>query len=75
MPPDPETLREIASLSKGEAYEVDDAAALDHVYKALGSKIGTRKQDREITSAFAGGALVLLLGGLSAGLRWRPRLT
>ena len=75
VPPDPETLREIATRSKGEAFEVDDASALGRVYQALGSKIGTRKQDREVTSAFAGGALVLLFGGLSAGLRWRPRLT
>jgi Ca-activated chloride channel family protein len=75
VPPDPETLREIATRSKGEAFEVDDAGSLGHVYQALGSKLGTRKQDREITSGFAGGALVLLLGGLSAGLRWRPRLT
>ena len=64
VPPDPATLREIAARSGGESFEVDDADALDEVYERLGSRIGTRKVRREVSSAFAGGALVLLLGGL-----------
>ena len=74
VPPDPATLREIATRSGGEAFEVDDADALDEVYERLGSRIGTRKERREVSSAFAGGALVLLLGGLLGGVRWRARL-
>ena len=60
--------------SGGEAFEVGDADALDEVYEQLGSRIGTRKERREVSSAFAGGALVLLLGGLFGGVRWRARL-
>jgi Ca-activated chloride channel homolog len=74
VPPDPETLRAIAQRSGGQAFEVDDADELDQVYQRLGSRIGTRKERREITAAFAGGALILLLGGLGTGLRWRGRL-
>jgi Ca-activated chloride channel family protein len=74
VPPDPATLRAIAERSGGEAFEVDDAGALDEVYKRLGSRIGTRKETRQVSSAFAGGALVLLLGGLFGGVRWRARL-
>ena len=51
-----------------------DAGALDRVYEQLGSRIGRRKERRQVGSAFAGGALVLLLGGLAGGVRWRPRL-
>jgi hypothetical protein len=40
----------------------------------LGSRIGTRKERREVRSSFAGGARVLLLGGLSCGVRWRARI-
>jgi Ca-activated chloride channel family protein len=74
VPPDPATLREIASRSGGESFEVDDADALGKVYGRLGSRIGTRRERREVSSAFAGGSLVLLLGGLLGGVRWRARL-
>jgi len=74
VPPDPATLRAIAERSGGEAFAVSDADALDEVYERLGSRIGTRQERRQVSSAFAGGALVLLLGGLAGGVRWRPRL-
>ena len=74
VPPDPATLRAIAQGSGGEAFEVSDAGALGRVYEQLGSRIGTRQERRQVSSAFAGGALVLLLGGLAGGVRWRPRL-
>jgi Ca-activated chloride channel family protein len=71
VPPDPETLREIARRSNGEAFQVDDGDELDRVYERLGSKIGTKSEQREISAAFAGAGLVLLLGGVGIGLRWR----
>ena len=74
VPPDPQTLREMAERSGGSAFRVDDAEELDRVYERLGSRIGTRDQRREVSAAFAGGGLVLLLAGLAAALRWRPRL-
>jgi Ca-activated chloride channel homolog len=74
VPPDPQTLREIAERSGGRAFEVEDAAELDRVYERLGSRIGTRRERREVSAAFAGAGLLLLLGGLGTGLRWRGRL-
>lgn len=74
VPPDPQTLREIADESGGQAFEVEDAAELDRVYERLGSRIGTTEEQREISAAFAGAGLLLLLGGLGTGLRWRGRL-
>jgi Ca-activated chloride channel family protein len=74
VPPDPETLAAIAQSSGGQAFEVDDADELGQVYQRLGSRIGTRKVKREMTGAFAAGALLLLVGGLGTGLRWRGRL-
>jgi hypothetical protein len=44
------------------------------VYEHVGSRIGTRKEQREVSAAFAAGGLALLLGGLGTGLRWRGRL-
>jgi Ca-activated chloride channel homolog len=74
VPPDPETLREIAQISGGAAYEVDDSGQLDRIYERLGSRIGTKRERREITSGFAGAGLVLLAAGLMAGLRRRSQL-
>jgi len=74
VPPDPETLRAIAQRSGGQAFEVEDARELDRVYERLGSRIGTRQERREVSAAFAGAGLLLLLGGVGTGARWRGRL-
>jgi Ca-activated chloride channel family protein len=74
VPPDPETLRDIARESGGQAFEVDDAGELDAVYERLGSQIGTRPERREVSAPFAGAALAFLLVGAGLGLRWRGRL-
>lgn len=74
VPPDPETLRQIAEISGGRTFAVSDADALTGVYEQLGSKVGTRLEQREVTSAFAGGALLLLLAGAGLSLHWFRRL-
>ena len=74
VPPDPDTLREISQITGGTFTETGDAGHLDDVYEKLGSKVGTKRVKRQVTSAFAAGGLVLLLAGLGTGLRWRGRL-
>jgi len=71
VPPDPETMRQIASTSGGLAFEVSDGDELDQIYERLGSQLGTREERRDIAAVFAGAGFLLLLGGLGAGLRWR----
>ena len=44
------------------------------VYERLGSQVATRDEQREITAAFAGGAVALLLVGGALSLRWFGRL-
>ena len=48
--------------------------SLDDVYEKLGSRIGTRDEQREITAGFAGAGLLLLAGGVGSGLRRRGRI-
>ena len=74
VPPDPATLQEISRITGGTFTEAADAGQLDSVYKKLGSKIGTKRVKREVSSSFAAAGLLLLLGGLGTGLRWRGRL-
>jgi Ca-activated chloride channel homolog len=74
VPPDRDTLREIARLSSGRYYEASDAPELSAVYKRLGSQVSTKRERREITAAFAAGAAALMLTGGAASLRWFGRL-
>ncbi len=75
VPPDPQQLRRIARYSGGRFFAVDDADRLDAVYKALGSQLGTKPRQREITALFAGLGLVLLVGAGGLSVRWRGKLT
>lgn len=59
--PDPATLREISRVTGGRAFAVDDADRLKSIYEQLGSQLGTQAKEKEISSSFAIGGLVLLL--------------
>jgi Ca-activated chloride channel homolog len=68
VPTSPETLRTVAQVTGGRFFTAPSAAELRTVYEHLGSRLGSRRESREVTNLFAGGsaALLLLGGGLSA---------
>jgi Ca-activated chloride channel family protein len=70
VPPNPATLEQVARTSDGEFFAAPDSAGLSRVYEELGSRLGTRNEDREITDVFAGlaAALVLIAATISAVL-------
>jgi Ca-activated chloride channel homolog len=74
VPPDPETMRRIAALSGGRAFEVDDAGELGGLYEDLGSRVATETEEREITVAFAAGGILLLVAAAALGVRGTARL-
>jgi Ca-activated chloride channel family protein len=74
VPPDPESLAEIAQVSGGKAYTAQTASGLKEIYESLGSQLGHEKKKREITSAVTGGGIVLMLLGVAMSLRWFGRL-
>jgi Ca-activated chloride channel family protein len=74
VPPDTETLARIAEETGGEAFTALDGAQLAAVYERLGSEVATEEQEREVTAAFAGGAVLLLLAGAGLSLHWFRRL-
>ena len=63
VPPDTVTLRDIAETTGGRYFNAPSAARLESIYANLGTRFSTRKEKQEVTAAFAGGALVLLLAG------------
>jgi Ca-activated chloride channel family protein len=66
VPPNPETLQQVATASGGEFFAAPDEEGLSQVYEELGSRLGTRDEDREITDVFAALAAVLLLVAATA---------
>jgi Ca-activated chloride channel family protein len=74
VPPDTEALKRIAAESGGEAFRAEDSGQLDSVYNRLGSQIGTKPEKREITTLFAGFALLLLGGAVASSLSLGGRL-
>ena len=74
VPPDPDTLRAIANRTGGQFFAARDAKSLRSAYSKLGSRLGRKPGQSEITYGFlAGAAGLLLAAGLLSAL-WSPRL-
>jgi len=74
VPPSPTTLRQIAQVSGGKSFTAASESDLSQVYKHLGSLLGSKSEDREITDVFAGSAALLLLVGGGMSMFWFRRL-
>lgn len=74
VPPSAETLKQIAELSGGEFFTATDAEGLDRVYKDLASRLGTRKESREVGDYFASGAAAFLIAGGALSALWFRRV-
>lgn len=74
VPPDTATMRQVAAITGAKAYSISDARELSQVYEQLGSKLTKKHMEQDVTSEFAGGALLVLLLGSLAGVRMTGRL-
>jgi Ca-activated chloride channel homolog len=74
VPPDIATLESIARTTRGRFFTAPTERDLEAVYANLGRGLATREEKQEVTAAFAGGALALLLAGLVTGLLRNGRL-
>jgi len=74
VPPDTFEMERVAKISRGRAFTADNLEELGAVYENLGSRIGYRKEQRELTAAFSGGALMFLFAGALLSLHWFRRL-
>jgi Ca-activated chloride channel family protein len=72
VPPSPETLQQVASETGGQFFQALDTTQLSKVYEDLGSRLGKRSEDREITDVFAAlAAGLLLVSGLTSAFLLR----
>jgi Ca-activated chloride channel family protein len=73
VPPDPDTLQQVAERTGGKFFTAPTADQLRSVYANLGSKLGAEKHSHEITAWFAGAAVALLVLGGALALIWFAR--
>jgi Ca-activated chloride channel family protein len=74
VPPNPDVLQLIARETRGQFFTAANDERLRAVYEELGSKLGHRKESREVTDFFAGGSAVLLLAGGALSAFWFRRV-
>jgi Ca-activated chloride channel family protein len=74
VPPDTETLKQVARISGGRSYTATETDKVKEIYANLGTRLSSRSEKREVTAFFAGGALFLLLAAGGLSLRWFGRL-
>jgi Ca-activated chloride channel family protein len=74
VPPSPETLRSVARLTGGRFFTAPDQEHLRQIYEKLGSRLGHRRESREITDFFAGGSAAFLLFGGALSALWFRRV-
>ncbi|HET8980757.1 MAG TPA: VWA domain-containing protein [Solirubrobacteraceae bacterium] len=74
VPPDPQLMQEIASVSGGRAFNAHSSDELSAIYHSLGTQLGSVTRQREITAVFAIAGLVVLVGAVGASVRWWGRV-
>lgn len=71
---DEPSLRAIADITGGTYYAARDPAELEGIYRNIETRLVLRPEATEVTSLFAGAAVLLLTIAGLAGLRWLGRV-
>jgi Ca-activated chloride channel homolog len=74
VPPDTETLAQIAEITQASAFDAPSASDLQAVYDNLQSRVGFTQEEQEVTAWFAAAALVLVVLGAGFSALWFGRL-
>jgi Ca-activated chloride channel family protein len=74
VPASPDTLQQLAEATGGEFFTALDDPGVKDVFEKLGSRLGHRSVNRELTDAFAGGSALLLLTGGALSAFWFRRV-
>jgi Ca-activated chloride channel family protein len=74
VPPRADILRQVANGSGGELFTATNDSRLRQVYQRLASRLGHKRESREVTDVFAGGSAALLLVGGALSVFWFRRV-
>jgi Ca-activated chloride channel family protein len=74
VPVDEVALAELADATGGSSFTAESGEELSAVYDDIATQVGTTTEQREVTAAVAGIALVLGIGAAAAALAWGARL-
>jgi Ca-activated chloride channel family protein len=74
VPPDKETLQQIADRTGGKAFDAPTAEDLASVYANLESRVGYTEQRQEVTVALVAAGLLLVVVGAGLSAVWFGRL-
>lgn len=74
VPVDGETLRSVAEQTGGTYHEAASAAELRDVYADIGSSVGYRVEERDVSSRFIGVGLLFALTAAATSMLWFSRL-
>jgi Ca-activated chloride channel family protein len=74
VPPDRETLAQIAEITQAAAFDAPTAEDLQAVYDNLESRVGSTQEEQEVTAWFAAAALVLVVAAAGLSALWFGRL-
>ncbi len=75
VPPDPQTMSEIATATGGKSFTAQSASSVVSIYKTLGSSIGRTNKRVQVTSWFAGAVALCLLAAVGSAAFFGSRLT
>ena len=74
VPPDPDTLRRISTITGGRFFAAPSAAALRSAYRTIETRVSTAPKKTEATAVFVAVGAGLLLGAGVLSALWSPRL-
>ena len=73
-PADTDTLNDLAEATGGRFYNAESAGELRAVYSDIGSSIGYRTEQRDISARFIGLGLLAAVAAAAGSLAWFSRL-
>jgi Ca-activated chloride channel family protein len=74
VPPDPATVRAVSKITGGQSFTAQTSNRLTTVYKSIGSNIGRKVENREITQWLAIASALLLVAGVALSRLWSAPL-
>jgi Ca-activated chloride channel family protein len=74
VPPDPQTMKQLARITGGRAFDVETAAQAASVYNGLGTEVGRVHSRRALAAWFAVAAAIVLAGAALLSRVFGPAL-